>query len=191
MEQTFTEAELPTRYGDFRIRVYNGDHGEETVVIYTRDLDSRKPVLTRVHSECLTGDIFGSLRCDCGEQLALSLELMNKEGGILVYLRQEGRGIGLYDKIQSYQLQQNGYDTYDANVALGHQPDERSYEDLGKVFKDLGISKIRLLTNNSSKVDAITRLGIEITERVPIKIEANSFNEKYLATKREKFKHLL
>lgn len=191
MSKSFTEADLPAKHGSYVVRVYPATKGAEPVVIYTKDLETNHSVLTRVHSECLTGDVFGSLRCDCGEQLDLSLKLMSKEGGVLIYLRQEGRGIGLFDKIQSYKLQQNGHDTYDANVVLGHEPDERSYDDLQQIFEDLNISKVRLITNNPSKVEAVIQAGVEVTERIPISIEENQFNKTYLQTKKEKFNHLL
>ena len=128
MELTFAETKIATKFGIFNIRVYKEIYGKETTVLWTENLDSTSPVLVRVHSECLTGDMLGSLQCDCGEQLSKSLQIIQKEGGVLIYLRQEGRGIGLFEKIKTYQLQGKGYDTFEANVILGHQPDARTYE---------------------------------------------------------------
>lgn len=190
MRHQFAETAIETKYGKFTTRVYADAHGKETVVLYTKDIDPSRPVLARIHSECLTGDTFGSLQCDCGEQLGRSLETIHKSGnGILIYLRQEGRGIGLFEKIQSYQLQQKGFDTFEANVMLGHRPDERTYEWAKIALSDLGVSKIKLLTNNPSKVSEIAKLGITVTERVPLVMSANEFNQKYFDAKRDKFKH--
>ncbi len=190
MNHPYTEAGIETGYGRFVIRVYADAHGKETVVLYTEGIDSTKPVLTRIHSECLTGDTFGSLQCDCGEQLGRSLERIHASGnGVLIYLRQEGRGIGLFEKIKSYQLQHKGFDTFEANVILGHRPDERTYEWAKIALTDLDISKIQLLTNNPSKVSEIAKLGITVTERVPLVMSANEFNQKYFDAKRDKFKH--
>src|SRR5438105_7279634 len=155
--QEFVETNLFTKFADFSIRVYPGDQGKDTLVLVTKNIDFTKPVLVRVHSECLTGDLFGSLHCDCGKQLAKSLQLISEEGGILIYLRQEGRGIGLFEKIKSYRLQAKGYDTFEANVLLGHQPDERSYDIVKNILEDFNISSIRLLTNNPSKVSDIAK----------------------------------
>jgi GTP cyclohydrolase II len=190
MKIPFTETQLATKFGDFNIRVYADAQGKETVVLSTEKLDTSRPVLVRIHSECMTGDTFGSLRCDCGEQLSKSLEQIRKSGnGALIYLRQEGRGIGLFEKIKSYQLQDKGYDTFEANLLLGHRPDERTYEKAKVALNDLGIKQIRLLTNNPSKVSEIAKLGIEVTERVPLIIKSNKYNQDYFAAKRDKFKH--
>lgn len=190
MKQVYTETRIETLYGKFIARVYADVHGRETVVLYTEGLDPVLPVLTRVHSECLTGDTFGSLQCDCGEQLSRSLGMIRQSGnGVFIYLRQEGRGIGLFEKIQTYQLQSKGFDTFEANVMLGHRPDERTYEWARTALTDLGVSKIQLLTNNPSKVSEVAKLGITVTERVPLVMPANEFNQKYFDAKRDKFKH--
>ncbi|HVW71629.1 MAG TPA: GTP cyclohydrolase II [Candidatus Paceibacterota bacterium] len=190
MQHRFTETDIQTTNGQFRLRVYADAHGKETVVLYTPRLDVSKPVLVRVHSECLTGDTLGSLQCDCGEQLHQALARISASGnGVLIYLRQEGRGIGLFEKIQSYQLQAKGFDTFEANVMLGHRPDERSYEWAKIALADLGISTIQLLTNNPSKVSEIAKLGVTVTGRVPLVVEANQFNRRYFDAKRDKFKH--
>jgi GTP cyclohydrolase II len=189
-QHAFTETPLATRYGTFMMRVYADTPGKETVALYTSTLDVAKPVLTRVHSECLTGDTFGSFQCDCGEQLQRALGAIAADGnGILIYLRQEGRGIGLFEKIKSYELQRKGYDTHEANLLLGHQPDERTYEKAKMVCDDLGITRIKLITNNPSKVSDIAKLGIDVAERVPLVVPANQHNAPYFAAKRDKFKH--
>lgn len=190
MKHQFVETPIETTHGKFITRVYADAHGKETVVLYTEGLDPKRPVLTRIHSECMTGDTFGSLQCDCGDQLTRSLETIYKSGnGVLIYLRQEGRGIGLFEKIQSYQLQNKGFDTFEANVMLGHRPDERTYEWAKIALTDLGVSEIQLLTNNPSKVSEIAKLGIKVSERVPLVVSANEFNQRYFDAKRDKFKH--
>ncbi|MEI7720285.1 MAG: GTP cyclohydrolase II [bacterium] len=190
MKNIFTETKIATKFGNFNIRVYADVQGKETIALCTEKLDTSAPVLVRIHSECMTGDTFGSLQCDCGEQLEKSLEEINKSGnGILIYLRQEGRGIGLFEKIKSYQLQDKGYDTFEANLLLGHRPDERTYEKAKIALTDLGVKRIRLLTNNPSKVSEIAKLGIEVVERVPLIVTSNKYNKKYFASKRDKFKH--
>ena len=190
MKHQYTETPIETKYGKFVIRVYADTYGKETVVLYSEKLDASEAVLTRIHSECLTGDTLGSLQCDCGEQLEHSLEVIQKsQNGVLVYLRQEGRGIGLFEKIQSYQLQRKGFDTFEANVMLGHRPDERTYEWAKIALTDLGITSIKLLTNNPSKVSEVAKLGITVSERVPLVVSTNEFNQKYFDAKRDKFKH--
>lgn len=192
MLPTFVETALATKFGTLNIRVYADVQGKETVALCTENLDLTNPPLVRIHSECITGDTFGSLHCDCGEQLERSLGQINKSGnGILIYLRQEGRGIGLFEKIKSYQLQRDGHDTFEANVLLGHAPDKRTYENAKMVLDGFGINRIRLITNSPSKVSELTNLGIEVVERVPLVISPNKHNEKYLATKRDKFNHFL
>jgi len=186
----FTETELETKFGSFLIRVYADAFGKETIVLRTKNFNTALPVLVRVHSECITGDTFGSLRCDCGEQLQRSIELIEESGnGALIYLRQEGRGIGLFEKMRSYELQRKGFDTFEANVILGHRPDERSYEWAKTALQDLGVEKVRLITNNPSKVSEVAKLGISVVERVPIIIKSNKYNKKYFDAKRDKFKH--
>ncbi|NNM43708.1 MAG: GTP cyclohydrolase II [Chlamydiae bacterium] len=187
--ENYVETKIATKYGEFNFRVYAAIHGKETVVLWTDNLNTAAPVLVRVHSECLTGDLFDSFRCDCGPQLHKSLQMINKEGGVLIYLRQEGRGIGLLEKIKTYQLQSKGYDTFEANVALGHRPDERSYEMVKTVLSDLKIQSIRLITNNPSKISEVAKLGINVVERVPVVIKPNKHNRKYFKTKCDKFRH--
>ena len=188
--QEIATAQLPTKFGMFQCSVWNQPKGDEVVYLATPKIDPNKPVLVRVHSECLTGDLFHSYRCDCGEQKERALEMISQSGnGVFIYLRQEGRGIGLYEKIKSYILQDQGYDTHEANILLGHKPDYREYSWVKKVLDHLHVSEIKLLTNNPSKVSEISRLGIKISERIPLVIESNSYNRKYFETKKQKFKH--
>lgn len=183
-------TQLPTKHGVFSFGVWNQKKGEEIIFLQTPNLDTTKPVLVRVHSECITGDVFNSYRCDCGEQKDRSLSMISESGnGVFIYLRQEGRGIGLYEKIKAYILQEQGYDTHEANILLGHKPDYREYSWVKKVLDNLGVREIRLITNNPSKVSEISRLGIKIIERVPLVIESNHYNRRYFETKRQKFKH--
>lgn len=182
------EAKLPTKYGDFRIIPFRQlSNGLEHVAIVKGEVSDGAPVLVRVHSSCATGDIFGSLRCECGEQLHKAMELVEQEGrGAIVYLNQEGRGIGLMDKIHAYKLQEEGMDTVEANVHLGHRPDERDYGVGAEILKKLGIRKMRLLTNNPIKRVGLESYGLEVVEHVPIEITPNKYNERYLRTKKEK-----
>ncbi len=152
---------------------------------------TERPVIVRIHSECLTGDVWGSHRCDCGDQLSKAMEITALNGGIIVYLRQEGRGIGIINKIKAYRLQDAGLNTIDANIHLGFEADERSYEIAVTILKDLGVNRIRLLTNNPEKIDALTNQGIEVTERIPLIIQPQSGNAEYLRTKQDHMGHLL
>ncbi len=183
-------ATLPTKYGEFRIFVWPGEKGNETIVFVTPHLDTKKPVTVRVHSECITGDNLGSLKCDCGRQKEKSLEIITRSGnGIFIYLRQEGRGIGLYEKIRAYALQEQGYDTHEANIILGHEPDPREYSTAKEILTSFGVKKINLITNNPSKINALREFGFTINSDIPIKIRSNIYNKRYLETKRIKFKH--
>lgn len=187
------EIHLPTAFGDFRaIPFRQKSNGQEHMAIIKGDATTAEPVLLRMHSSCATGDIFGSLRCDCGEQLRKALELIEKEGrGVIVYLNQEGRGIGLMDKMKAYKLQEEGLDTVDANLHLGHDADERDYGVGAQILRSLGITKMRLLTNNPVKRVGLEGFGLEVTEIVPIEVKPNEFNSRYLRTKKERMGHSL
>lgn len=184
---------LPTSYGEFRAYGYvNEVNGEHHVALVKGDIGDGEDVLVRVHSECLTGDVFGSLRCDCGDQLHSAMRQVDAAGrGIVLYMRQEGRGIGLINKLKAYELQQQGMDTVEANLALGFEPDTREYYIGAQILRDLGVRTMRLLTNNPDKVYQLEEFGLRITERVPIQVDANDFDRRYLRTKRDKMGHLL
>ena len=185
-------VDLPTPYGDFTLTDYEStEDGQLQLVLKSKKPSDSKTPLVRLHSECFTGDVLGSKRCDCGEQLTRSLQLISKHGGYLIYLRQEGRGIGLKDKLKTYKLQQNGVDTYDANVMLDHAPDEREYLIAAAILKDMGINNIQLLTNNPDKIAQLQNLGITISQRVPLEMPKNGVDDDYLTTKKNKFNHLL
>ena len=187
------EARLPSRYGEFKIVAYRSavDPGEH-IALTIGDWTENDPVLSRIHSECLTGDVFGSLRCDCGEQMDLALQTLGQAGtGALLYMRQEGRGIGLHNKIKAYSLQDTGLDTIDANNQLGFDSDLRHYDIAAQMLLDLGIKKIRLLTNNPKKVVGLTGLGVEIVDRVEIEVPPNDENLDYLETKKTRMGHFL
>ncbi|WP_227429850.1 GTP cyclohydrolase II [Psychrobacter sp. I-STPA6b] len=208
--QFITQAKLPTRYGDFDIHVFENEDGQEHVMLTvglplskTQQSDAQKhdapecnhsqPIpLVRIHSECLTGDALGSLKCDCGPQLNATMQLIQESGcGALLYLRQEGRGIGLTNKIRAYALQDQGHDTLEANLMLGLPADARTYDMCYPMLAHLGISKVRLMTNNPAKMDYLTELGIEVVERVPLVVGVNPHNNAYLNTKRDKMGHIL
>lgn len=185
------EIELPTEWGDFKLAAFKQTTtGFEHLAIYKGEWKKDEPVLVRVHSSCLTGDVFGSCRCDCGPQLHRALQMIEKEGrGVLVYMNQEGRGIGLLNKLQAYKLQEQGLDTVEANVKLGFRPDERDYGVGAQILRGLGVSKIKLMTNNPKKRAGLIGYGLEIVENVPLEIKGNSHNSSYLRTKKEKLGH--
>ncbi len=185
-------ARIPTDDGDFMLRAYenNHDHKEHLAIVFGA-IEEARGALVRVHSECYTGDVLGSLRCDCGPQLQAALNAIAQAGaGAVVYLRQEGRGIGLVEKLKAYNLQDEGYDTVDANVLLGHAPDARHYDIAAAILADLRVASIRLMTNNPAKIEALTALGVSIDERVPIETRAQPENERYLAAKARRMRHI-
>jgi 3,4-dihydroxy 2-butanone 4-phosphate synthase/GTP cyclohydrolase II len=184
---------LPTVYGDFRIHAYRSDEtGDENVALVMGEISPEEPTLVRVHSQCLTGDIFGSCRCDCGPQLEQALNHIAEEGkGVLLYLLQEGRGIGLINKLRAYELQEQGHDTVEANERLGFRPDQRDYGIGAQILRDLGVRKMRLMTNNPSKYVGLHGYGLEIVERLPLEVPPTETTRAYLRTKREKLGHLL
>ncbi|MBN2159227.1 MAG: bifunctional 3,4-dihydroxy-2-butanone-4-phosphate synthase/GTP cyclohydrolase II [Spirochaetes bacterium] len=188
-----SEAVLPTMYGDFSIIAYETEVGQAThVALVKGSVEGKENVLVRVHSECLTGDVFGSLRCDCGSQIHRAMEMVEREGqGVILYMRQEGRGIGLGNKIKAYHLQDKGLDTVEANIELGFPPDLRDYGIGAQILVDLGLHRIRLLTNNPKKVIGLDGYGLEIVERVPIEVEPHERNVDYLRAKRDKMGHLI
>ncbi|MDR0987949.1 MAG: GTP cyclohydrolase II, partial [Prevotellaceae bacterium] len=187
------EVDMPTQYGHFRLIPFRQKlNGLEHVVLFRGAWSEEEPILVRVHSSCVTGDIFGSLRCDCGEQLHKAMEMIDQAGkGVVVYLNQEGRGIGLMDKIQAYHLQEAGLDTVDANLHLGHLADERDYGVGAQILREVGVHKMRLLSNNPVKRVGLEAYGLEIVENVPIETTPNPYNERYLRTKKERMGHTL
>lgn len=191
--QQLTCARIPTALGEFQLCLYaNNQDDKEHLALTMGTLDNQENVLVRVHSECFTGEVLGSLRCDCGEQLHLAMAKIAAAGqGALIYLRQEGRGIGLLDKLRAYNLQDQGYDTVDANLLLGHQADERNYEVAAGIIADLDIRSVRLMTNNPHKIERLQALGVTITERVPLVPTITDENEQYLRTKAQRMRHLL
>ncbi len=185
-------ARLPTKHGMFNIVIFRDSHLEDHAMIFMGDLANGQPVLTRIHSECLTGDVLGSLRCDCGFQLDAALEKIAQRGrGALLYMRQEGRGIGLFNKIRAYRLQDEGLDTVDANLSLGFPSDGRHYGVCATMMKEMGFTSVILMTNNPQKIDELTSFGINVTSREPLEYGRNEYNEAYLNTKGSRMGHLL
>jgi 3,4-dihydroxy 2-butanone 4-phosphate synthase/GTP cyclohydrolase II len=186
-------AKLPTQTGDFKIAGYcSKTSSEEFVVLFKGELKRNIPTLVRIHSQCLTGDVFGSIKCDCGPQLQKAMEMIEKEGcGAIVYQQQEGRGIGIVNKIRAYALQDEGADTVEANEKLGFAIDARNYQQCAEILSDIGLCKVRVMSNNPDKLKALKEAGLQITERVPIEIKAQEPAAHYLRTKKEKMGHLL
>lgn len=193
MFRRLAESSIPTIWGEFKVIAYGEQDSDPTphIVLVREPIPVDNPVLTRIHSECVTGDIFGSQRCDCGPQLVKSLELIGKSGGVLLYLRQEGRGIGFINKLKAYQLQDQGIDTAEANTHLGFKVDERTYEDALMILRDLGIHRINLLTNNPDKIKAFDNSDIIIDKRISLEIAPVRSNRYYLETKKRIMGHLL
>lgn len=183
-------ANLPTKYGTFDIKAYK-DGSQEHLAIMSKDFTNIEIPMVRIHSECLTGDAIGSLKCDCNNQLDLALELISAQGGLVIYHRQEGRNIGLVNKINAYNLQDQGFNTVEANLKLGFKEDERDYKAVEYILKDLNLKKMRLITNNPRKINFFENSGIEIVERIPAITKINKFNENYLQTKKDELGHLL
>lgn len=191
--QRIVNTKLPSRYGDFHMVLYKSETDQKDhIALVKGEITPETPTLVRVHSECLTGDVFGSLRCDCNAQLVAAMQMVEKEGrGIVLYMRQEGRGIGLFNKLKAYKLQDEGMDTVEANEKLGFRPDLRDYGIGAQILRDLGVGKMRLMTNNPKKVVGLSGYGLEIVERVPLEVDPNFFNEGYLKAKRDKMGHLI
>jgi 3,4-dihydroxy 2-butanone 4-phosphate synthase/GTP cyclohydrolase II len=187
------EVLLPTYFGDFRIIPFKQkSNGVEHVALIKGDWELNEPILTRVHSSCMTGDIFGSMRCECGDQLHKAMKMIENEGkGVIVYMMQEGRGIGLFNKIAAYKLQDQGFDTVEANLHLGFNPDERDYGVGAQILRNLGVSKMKLMTNNPVKRVGLEGYGLEVTQVIPLEVEPNEFNQKYMKTKRDRMGHHL
>ena len=187
------QVDLPTQYGHFRLIPFKQkNNGLEHIALIKGTWEKDEPVMVRVHSSCMTGDIFGSMRCDCGEQLHKSMQMIEKEGkGVVLYLNQEGRGIGLMAKIAAYKLQEEGYDTVDANIHLGYDADERDYGIGAQILNKIGVRKMKLMTNNPVKRVGLEGFGLNITEVIPIETEPNKYNERYLKTKKERMGHKL
>ena len=191
--EQMTCARIPTEFGQFELCLYaNNRDNEDHLALVMGEVHDQSDVLVRIHSECLTGDVLGSIRCDCGSQLAESMEAISSVGqGVLIYLRQEGRGIGLADKLRAYNLQDEGYDTVEANLLLGHQADERDYSIAAAILEDLEIRSVRLLTNNPAKVTSLLELGIHVSDRLPLQAEVTVENANYLRAKAIRLNHFL
>ncbi len=187
------ETTIPTEHGVFNMICYadNEDEPIPHIALVSENTDISKTTLVRIHSECMTGDVFGSLRCDCGEQLDEALRIIGKQGGVVVYLRQEGRGIGLINKMKAYNLQDHGYNTAEANIKLGFEVDSRNFNIAVEILKDLGVSSLKLLTNNPVKMSSFKESGIKMTGRVPLEVKPHKENEHYLRTKKEVMGHLI
>jgi 3,4-dihydroxy 2-butanone 4-phosphate synthase/GTP cyclohydrolase II len=191
--ERMVEVKMPTKYGDFKLIAYKQlSSNEEHFALVKGEWQKDEPVMVRVHSSCITGDILGSLRCDCGDQLHNAMKMVEKEGkGVILYMMQEGRGIGFMNKLKAYKLQEEGMDTVDANLALGFKADQRDFGIGAQILRDLNVSKMKLITNNPKKRAALKGYGLEIVENVPIQTVPNEFNQKYLDTKRDKMGHEL
>ncbi len=189
--EKIVDVQMPTEYGDFHLHAYKDKNTDQDHLVLTKgSWEKDEPVLVRVHSSCLTGDVFGSCRCDCGPQLHKAMEMIDQAGkGLIVYLNQEGRGIGLGNKLKAYKLQENGYDTFDANIELGFKPDERDYGIGAQLIREFNVSKIKLMSNNPKKRTGLTGYGLEIIENIPLEIKSNVHNESYLRTKKDKMDH--
>lgn len=191
--EDLVQTPLPTRHGDFILHFYSNTlDDKEHIALVKGEVANQENVPVRIHSECFTGDVLGSRRCDCGEQLAMAMEYINNAGfGVVVYLRQEGRGIGLLKKLQAYNLQDQGMDTVDANIHLGYLADEREYDVAALILQSLGVKSVKLMTNNPKKIEALTSLGVEVVDRIPIEAVAHDDNVDYLKTKAKKMAHFL
>ncbi|MFI3189261.1 GTP cyclohydrolase II [Crenothrix sp. D3] len=191
--EDLVQTPLPTEHGDFILHYYSNTlDDKEHLALVKGEVAGKENVPVRIHSECFTGDVLGSRRCDCGEQLAMAMQYINGAGfGVVIYLRQEGRGIGLLKKLQAYNLQDQGMDTVDANIYLGYLADEREYDVAALILQSLGIKSIKLMTNNPKKIEALTKLGIEVIDRIPIEVVANNDNVGYLKTKAKRMAHFL
>ncbi len=190
--ETLVKTRIPTQYGEFILHYYNTSDNKEHIAFVKGQVKNKENVLVRIHSECFTGDVLGSRRCDCGEQLDMALQMISEVGsGVLLYLRQEGRGIGLLKKLQAYNLQDAGLDTVDANLHLGHLADEREYDIAALMLQTLEISSIKLMTNNPKKIEALAKLGINVRQRIPVETNVHTENKGYLKTKVEKMDHIL
>ncbi len=191
--EDLVQTPIPTRHGEFLLHFYsNNVDGKEHIALVKGEVTGKTDVLVRIHSECFTGDVLGSVRCDCGEQLEMAMQMINEaKAGVLIYLRQEGRGIGLLKKLQAYNLQDQGMDTVDANIQLGHLADEREYSVAALILESLQVQSIQLITNNPKKIDALENLGIHVAKRIPIIVATHKHNLDYLKTKAKKMAHML
>ena len=191
--ENLVQTRIPTAHGEFTLHYYSNNIDEkEHIALVKGDVTNKQSIPVRIHSECFTGDVLGSRRCDCGEQLNMALQLIGKAGsGVLIYLRQEGRGIGLLKKLQAYNLQDEGLDTVDANLHLGHLADEREYDFAALMLKDLNVKSVSLITNNPNKIDELIKLGVQVDKRIPIETRIHHDNQHYLKTKVEKMSHIL